>query len=76
MSSRFMCPWVACRMMPSRSAGVMACQRPSFVIASLRSSHEEVSVTSRSAPLASAATAALGPVSPVNTITRSGVSKR
>jgi 4-pyridoxate dehydrogenase len=33
-------------------------------------------VTSRSAPFASSVTASLGPVSPVNTITRSGASKR
>ena len=76
MLSRPMWPWVAWRMMPSCSAVLMASQRPSLIMAFLRSSHEEVSVTSTSASLASAVTAALAPVSPVNMMTLSGVSKR
>src|SRR5262249_53993201 len=50
-------------MMPSCSAGVMACQRPSLIIICFRSSHDGVSVTSRSAPFASLVTPSLWHVS-------------
>src|SRR5574342_1023848 len=39
-------------MMPTCSAALIACQRPSSIIACFRSSDELVSVTSRSAPFA------------------------
>ena len=42
----------------------------------VRALKEELGVTNRSAPFASSVTASLAPVSPVNTITRSGASKR
>src|SRR5262249_27127374 len=67
---------LACARTRACSAEVMACQEPLSISDCIRSLKEELGVTSKSAPLASSVTASLGPVSPVNTITRSVDSKR